>query len=40
MHVKCNVCNKELEHKAALMNHTEGVHGIVSHLPLSALGQI
>lgn len=40
MRVKCNVCNKELEHKAALMNHAEGVHGIVSRLPLSALGPI
>ena len=40
MRVKCDVCNKELEHKAALMNHAEGVHGIVSRLPLSALGPI
>lgn len=40
MHVKCDVCNKELEHKMALMNHAEGVHGIVSCLLLSALDPI
>ncbi|KAA8642595.1 uncharacterized protein ATNIH1004_011540 [Aspergillus tanneri] len=40
MRVKCGVCNKELEHKAHLMNHAETAHGIVSRLPLSALGPI
>ena len=40
MSIKCDVCNKELEHKVALMNHAEGVHGIVSCLLLSALGPI
>ena len=40
MRVKGDVCNKELGHKAALMNHAERVHGIVSRLPLSALDLI
>ncbi|KAE8326169.1 hypothetical protein BDV39DRAFT_193889 [Aspergillus sergii] len=38
--VRCNVCNEDLLHKSALINHAEEVHGIVSRRPLSALGPI
>ncbi|KAB8213297.1 hypothetical protein BDV33DRAFT_210344 [Aspergillus novoparasiticus] len=40
VHVRCNVCNEDLPHKSALMNHAERVHGVVSRRPLSALGPI
>ena len=38
--VRCNVCNEDLLHKSALMNHAEQAHGIVSRRPLSSLGPI
>jgi hypothetical protein len=38
MHCECNICGKSLMSKSALLNHAQGVHGIVSRLPLPALG--
>jgi hypothetical protein len=40
MYSQCTICGKELESKELLINHAKRVHGIVSHLPPSALGPI
>ena len=38
MQCECTICGKQLESKSALLNHAQGVHGIVSCLPLPVLG--
>lgn len=38
MHRECTICGEQLESKSALLNHAQRKHGIVSCLPLPALG--
>ncbi|KAJ5904727.1 uncharacterized protein N7473_001643 [Penicillium subrubescens] len=38
MHCECNICGEKLLSKSGLLNHAQRVHGIVSCLPLPALG--
>lgn len=38
MHCECNICGEKLMSKPGLLNHAQRVHGIVSCLPLPALG--
>ncbi|KAJ5542729.1 hypothetical protein N7535_005153 [Penicillium sp. DV-2018c] len=38
MHCECNICGEKLMSKSGLLNHAQRMHGIVSCLPLPALG--
>ncbi|KAJ5585249.1 uncharacterized protein N7459_005049 [Penicillium hispanicum] len=38
MQYECMIYGKQLESKSALLNHIQGVHRIISYLPLPALG--